>query len=230
MLTMVSASRWPQGRFAAQALLGRCLPGLGEHSPVALRLAAGNRRPLAEHYNAAIEAAAPEDVLVFVHDDVHVDDWLLAQRVDEALQRYDVVGVAGNRRVQARQVAWYLQPGAHGSSEPGPWDTGFLSGAIRHAGATGRLSVYGPSPQAVRLLDGVFIAARAGRLRDSGVRFDPALGFHFYDLDFCLSAHRAGLSLGTWPIALTHASGGGSIQSPAWRDARRLYLDKWFHE
>lgn len=228
MLTLVTATRLSQAAFGGGSLLGPCLPLLGEFEPFALRLAHGNSRPLADLYNAAIEEAASEDVLVFLHDDVRLDDWLLAQRLREALQQFDIVGVAGNKRVQPRQVTWYLQPEPIEPGVPCPWDHGFLSGAIGHGAPRGRLSVYGPAPQEVRLLDGVFLAARAGVLKRSGVRFDPALAFHFYDLDFSLQAHEAGLRLGTWPIAITHASGGDSIASDSWRQAREIYLRKWF--
>ena len=226
MLTLVSATRLSEQAFHRVSLLGPCMPRLGEFGPVALRLAHGNTRPLAEVYNEAIEAAAPDDVLVFVHDDVRVDDWMLGQRLQEALQHFDVVGVAGNTRVQDHQVAWYLQPERPGV--PSPWDREHLSGAIGHGSPRSRITMYGPSPQAVRLLDGVFLAVRAGCLQQSGVRFDPTLAFHFYDLDFCLQAHRAGLRLGTWPIAITHASGGESIQTQSWADARLVFLKKWF--
>ena len=226
MLTLVSATRLSEQAFYRVSLLGPCLPRLGEFGPVALRLAHGNTRPLAEVYNEAIEEAAPDDVLVFVHDDVRVDDWMLSQRLQEALQHFDVVGVAGNTRVQHRQVTWYLQPEQPGV--PSPWDHEYLTGAIGHGSPRSRITMYGPSPQPARLLDGVFLAARASVLKQSGVRFDPALAFHFYDLDFCLQAHAAGLRLGTWPIALTHASGGESISSELWADARVLFLEKWF--
>lgn len=229
-LTVVTATRLSLEAFQRVSLLGRSLPRLGELQPLGLKLAHGNTRPLGELYNAAIDQAAPEDVLIFVHDDVYVDDWLLAQRVQEALQQFDVVGVAGNTRVQHRQVTWHLQPEADQPGVPSVWDHGHLSGAICHGPAQGKLSVYGPAPRAVRLLDGVFLAGRAGVLQRAGVRFDPALGFHFYDLDFCLCAHQAGLRLGTWPIALTHASGGGSIGSQAWRESREAFRNKWFHD
>ena len=167
-------------------------------------------------------------MLVFVHDDVRIDDWLMAQRLDEALRQFDVVGVAGNTRIQDRQVTWYLQPEPGQPGVPSAWDHECLSGAVCHGFPNGKLTVYGPAPQSARLLDGLFLAARAGVLQQSGVRFDPVLAFHFYDLDFCLSAHRAGLRLGTWPIALTHASGGDSIHTHAWRESRVHFLDKWF--
>ena len=230
MLKLVTATRLSQPEFAKRSLLGRCLPKLGEYASFGLHLAHGNRRPLAEVYNEAIDAASHDDVLVFVHDDVQIDDWMLAERLIDALKEFDVVGVAGNMRVQPRQVTWYLQPEPADAMQPAPWDHGHLSGAVNHGSGQelGQMSKYGPSPWPVRLLDGVFLAAPATRLKTSGVRFDPALGFHFYDLDFCLSAHQAGLRLGTWPIALTHQSRGGSVNSQAWRDAREIYLRKWF--
>ena len=96
MLIFVTATRLSEKAFHRVSLLGSCLPRLGEFGPLALSLAHGNTRPLAEVYNAAIEAAAPDDVLVFVHDDVRLDDWMLAQRLQDALQHFDLVGVAGN--------------------------------------------------------------------------------------------------------------------------------------
>ena len=230
MLTLVTATRMSQDIFQHRTLLGQCLPRLGECQTLCLKLTYGNTRSLALAYNEAIDSAHSDDLLVFVHDDVRFDDWLLGQRLCEALKHFDVVGVAGNTRVQPRQVTWYLQPETGQNDGLFVWDHGHLSGAICHGAPSGKLSVYGPTPKAVRLLDGVFLAASAGSLQQSGVRFDPALRFHFYDLDFCLTAHQAGLRLGTWPIALTHASNGESIHSKDWRDARQIYLDKWFHD
>jgi len=66
-------------------------------------------------------------------------------------------------------------------------------------------------------------------LQLAGVRLDPNFSFHFYDLDFCRSAEAAGLRIGTWPIAITHASGGASLQSPAWAESVERYLHKWGH-
>ena len=107
-------------------------------------------------------------------------------------------------------------------------DSDFLSGAVGHGRPTdARLTRFGVSPSPVALLDGVLLAARAGRLQNSGVRFDPRLAFHHYDLDFCRSASAAGLRIGTWPIALTHASRGESVLSPAWTESVEIYLRKW---
>jgi GT2 family glycosyltransferase len=58
------------------------------------------------------------------------------------------------------------------------------------------------------------------------VAFDTRFGFHFYDLDFCRTARAQGLRLGTWPIAITHQS-GGAFADPRWQSGLQIYLDKW---
>ncbi len=98
--------------------------------------------------------------------------------------------------------------------------------STRHAGSgAGKLDTFGPTPATVKLLDGVFIAARADSLKQAAVRFDPRFKYHFYDLDFCRQCEAAGLTMGTWPIAISHGSYGSWGDS--WRKARNIYLDKW---
>jgi hypothetical protein len=58
------------------------------------------------------------------------------------------------------------------------------------------------------------------------IAFDSQFQFHFYDLDCCRVCRQKELSLGTWPIAVTHAS-GGSFGFPQWLEARVLYEKKW---
>ena len=58
------------------------------------------------------------------------------------------------------------------------------------------------------------------------MRFDERFDFHFYDLDFCRTARQAGLSIGTWPIAMTHQS-KGAFGSDGWIDGLARYRAKW---
>lgn len=230
MLVLVTATRVSQAAFATETRLGRCLERLSGFMPFALRLFPENTQPLGACYNTALDEAGANDVLVFIHDDVHIDDWMLGQRLSEALRYFDVVGVAGNKRCQPGQVTWYLQPPSDDATSLA-WDTEYLSGAIMHdpgtPGAEARISNYGQTPSTVQLLDGVLLAVRMDRVRAAGVRFDAALAFHFYDLDFCRTSQAAGLKLGTWPIAITHTSRGESVHSAAWAQSRDLYLKKW---
>jgi GT2 family glycosyltransferase len=187
-----------------------------------VEVACSNSGGLPDVFNAALARAQDSDVLVFTHDDVRLDDWHLPQRLRDALARYAVVGVAGNRRRVAGQPSWAFIDANF------TWDAREnLSGAVAHiSGGAELVSYYGPTPDTVKLLDGVFLAAKAKELRQAGITFDPRFRFHFYDLDFCRSCERAGLELGTWPIAITHAS-GGQFGSPEWRAAYAQYLDKW---
>lgn len=221
MLRIISATRHTSATFA-DSLLGRTIRNMQTRGGVVADIAYENRAGLPEVYNAAIERAEAEDDLAFIHDDVFVQDWFLPERVSEGLGRFSVIGVAGNRRRVPRQPAWAF------IDDTFTWDAfDNLSGAVAHTvrGSTA-ISRYGPTPAPVVLLDGVFLAVRAGTLKQAGVRFDTRFTFHCYDLDFCRSCEQAGLTLGTWPIALTHGS-GGHFGVPAWRKAFEAYLSKW---
>src|SRR6185312_2426774 len=102
----------------------------------------------------------------------------------------------------------------------------YLSGAVTHGEPFGPVSSYGPVPAFCQSLDGVFLATRRSTLKRAQVRFDPRFDFHFYDLDFCRTARRQGLTLGTWPIVITHRS-AGAFNSPGWKAMSELYFQKW---
>ena len=221
MLRIVAATRLTEDRLYEEASLSRSIERLAFAGGVVPEILFENSDPLPVVYNAALARAEDDDTLLFTHDDVRFDDWFLAQRLKEALAVYDVVGVAGNGTRMPKQYMW------------GGWyrgsvlETGERSGAVAHGGRfDGRVTDFGPTPGPAKLLDGVFLAAEAGTLRRAGVAFDPQFAFHFYDLDFCRACEKAGLSMGTWPIAITHSS-EGDYGSPEWKMAYYRYLAKW---
>lgn len=221
-IVVVSATRRTPDEFGRGTALGRSMHRLRFERRLKGVVAFQNSFGLSAVYNAALAAAAPDDILVFVHDDVWLDDFRLCDRLIDGLQHYDVIGVAGNRRRQPRQPSWMFADLAQPAS-----DVEFVSGAVAHgAEPFGDVGCYGPAPAACELLDGVLLAARARRLKEAGLTFDTRFDFHFYDLDFCRSARALGLSLGTWPIAITHQS-KGSFADPRWRSGFEKYLDKW---
>jgi Glycosyltransferase like family len=216
---IVTATRQTYGEFYQHTLLGASLKRLHRGPAFEVAVTCANRLGLPVVYNREIVDTNRDKILVFVHDDVSLDDFFFVQRVVEALQTFDIVGLAGNRRGGLEQCSWaFLE-------KPGLWDaTEHLSGAVGHAGE--RVSWYGPTPQEVKLLDGLFIAARVETLLRTEVRFDPSYTFHFYDMDFCRTAAEAGLQLGTWPIAVTHGS-GGRYSTKEWQSAAATYFAKW---
>lgn len=222
MIEIVSATRLSEAEFWKQSPLAWSIRRLSHDGRIAAKVAVNNGQGLPVVYNRRIEAPDAGDILVFVHDDVWIEDYFLADRLTEGLARFDVIGVAGNTHRAPGQPAWAFIDSKF------TWDDrNHLSGAVAHGpNPFGPVSYFGVTPAPCELLDGVFLACKRDTLLASGLRFDPAFDFHFYDMDFCRGARASGLSLGTWPICLTHRS-GGAFGSPGWQERHRHYLDKW---
>jgi GT2 family glycosyltransferase len=219
---IVSATRSSPSDFQSRTALGRSLERLAHDRRMTVLIATSNSRGLPLVYNEMLDKASDDSVVVFMHDDVWIDDYYLIQRVLEGLEQFDVIGIAGNRRRVAHQPAWFTL------NMEFQWDAPEnLSGLISHGPQPGgSVEYYGSAPAACELLDGVFLAAKKGTLVKHDVRFDPRFDFHFYDMDFCRTARQSGLRLGTWPICLTH-QGEGLFGGPEWRRNHQTYLTKW---
>lgn len=222
MIDIISATRLSSRDFWAKSALGQSLKRMANDQRIRARISFCNRKGLPEVYNSRIAAPDRRDMLVFVHDDVWIDDDYFVDCVQDGLARYDVIGVAGNRRRLPYQPAWpFVDIMFNNDARE------HLSGVIAHGERPlGPLNIFGPTPSDCELLDGVFIAARAKSLVGQDVMFDPRFKFHLYDMDFCRTARLKGLSMGTWPVRLTHQS-RGAFGSPSWTDQYRAYLEKW---
>jgi GT2 family glycosyltransferase len=229
-LRLVAATELPEALFWEATYLGRSLRRIPESLRPQTMFAFGNTgkklRGLSEVFNLALDRTDADTNIVFVHDDVYLHDWFLSERLAEAFERFDVVGLAGSSNPDLSQPSWGLCFDQNLNASG--WQPGVQrSGAINHFDyACPTVSIYGPTPQPCVLLDGVFLAVRTAALQERQVRFDPRFAFHCYDIDFCRTASEKGLRLGTWPIAITHDS-GGAYGSDAFKRAARAYLDKW---
>lgn len=222
-ILVVSATRSSEQAFWHHSALGVSLKAhMARDARLSARIAFENTRGLSEVFNESIVQADATAILVFIHDDVWIDEENFADAVVSGLKSFDVIGVAGNKRRVANQPGWAFIDNQF------TWDDAVnLSGRVAHGQeAFGHMNDYGAVPAACELMDGVFLAAKKSTLVNSNVRFDPQFDFHFYDLDFCRTARQAGLTLGTWLVNLTHQS-GGAFGSAGWGSKYQLYLDKW---
>ncbi|WP_232411068.1 tetratricopeptide repeat protein [Methylophilus sp. 5] len=220
---VVSATRMTEQAFWRESALGRSLKRhMQQDQRLVPVVAYENTRGLSQVFNEAIAAAPDHALLVLIHDDVWLDENAFVHTMQQGLQQYDVIGIAGNARVQPGQPGWCFVDLQF------TWDdTRYLRGAVSHGQhAFGPASSYGDVSGECQLMDGVFLAAHKQTLLQSGVRFDQQFEFHFYDLDFCRTATRAGLKLGVWPVRMTHQS-GGAFGSARWRETYLSYRHKW---
>jgi len=227
-IRFVTATRLDAASFFASTPLGKSLQfyrTFPRGQAIELRLFPNNTDSLSACYNKAIEESIDDPaILIFVHDDVFLNDFYWAQHLLDGLKVFDIVGLAGNRRRAPGQASWMFLDDAFNRD-----DDANLTGVIGHGQGFPdliELSFYGAPGQEVKLLDGVFLAVRSRDLVLSGARFDPRFQFHFYDLDFCRQAERCGLRMGTWAISVIHAS-PGRLGVDAWRAAYMTYLDKY---
>lgn len=224
-IRLVCATRKSHDDFTARSALGLSLRPYKNMPGWELDLFPDNRRPLSVIYNEAIARSASDPaILVFIHDDVYLNDFFWRERIAQGLAVFDVIGVAGNRRRIPRQPSWAF------IDEQFTWDArANLSGVVGHGkGFPCLVSVFGPSGQECKLLDGLLLAADSSALNEKGLNFDHRFAFHFYDLDFCRQAEMLGLRLGTWPISVIHES-GGAFGTPDWKSAYHAYLEKYRH-
>lgn len=195
----------------------------------------GNNRSLPVVYNEAIEQALSDNVdcLILVHDDVILEEDPIP-KLEQLFGGYDLIGVAGPSKVEIGSPAlWHIMGGG--------FQGGHLHGCVQHlhkeAHGYGHdvkfitskpKSNFGPYPNRVVMIDGVFMAL-SRKLLESGVRFDENIPskFHFYDLDFSLSvAQTENLKVGVGDILITHASPGLREFTPEWLAGEQYFLQK----
>jgi hypothetical protein len=172
---------------------------------------------LASAYNQAARDVTHEHI-VFVHDDVEFVSGDALAALAAAMQSADVVGLAGSARASGPAVLWSGHPHLHGwVSYPAVSGEGYEAAplSLEHGVIAG-----------MQALDGLLLACR--REVVLGVGFDAATfdGFHFYDLDFCVRAHRAGWRLAvTTDVLAVHASRGGFGET--WQKYRERFQAKF---
>lgn len=222
-IRLVIATRESESDFFKKTATGRSL-SIYRAPFIEVRLFPNNTRGLPSQYNIAISESNDDPaILVFIHDDVHILDYFWVGQILDALAQFDLVGLAGNKRRVSKQPSWAFIDSNF------TWDNREnLSGVVGHGNGfpPDNLSLFGPTKQEVKLLDGVMLIADSVSLLRHDIKFDEQFDFHFYDLDFCRQIEKKGLKMGTWPISVIHES-GGNFGSKDWSLGYQKYINKW---
>jgi len=180
-----------------------------------------NKEGLPTVYNKKIQEHRDSgaEYLVFVHDDVFIDDLKVCKKIRTAHEAlgYEIIGVAGGLNPRAfHKAAWHQL-----------CQVANLRGAIFNLMEDGSLHTawFGSTPSRVSLLDGVFMAVHLPTIVKKSWSFNERYDFHHYDLAACLDALSKGISLGVYPIHLFHKSTGLlSFDDPDWLANNKRFL------
>jgi hypothetical protein len=222
-ITIVCASRFGEGDFYSSSALGRSLSQTYPNFPVKKRFYFENASALPACYNKAVrDVANPEEIFIFVHDDVFIVDFFWIDKILWGFQHFDILGLAGNKRRVPKQPSWAFV------DQQFTWDhPSNLTGIVGHGRQFPcKLSAYGPPGQECKLLDGVLLSIKKSTFDKHDIKFDESFDFHFYDLDLCRQAEQHGVRMGTIPLGIIHES-GGRFGTPPWKENYRKYLIKW---
>jgi len=163
-----------------------------------------NTEGLSKCYNAFLkEHSKFYDYIVFVHDDVYIDDFNIHEKLETHHKDFDIVGLAGGINPKMQKLAlWHLMCGGIGGSN--------LRGAVAHSVNDKQIFMtsFGPTPSRVTILDGLFLSVNTKRIKETGFKFNENYTFHHYDIASCLDANKLKLKLGVAPIWVVHKSPG----------------------
>jgi len=166
-----------------------------------------NKTSLTKVYNSFITKENQDKKIIFVHDDVLIEDVFLFEKLDVAFEKYDIVGLAGAKKCDiTKPPAWHL-----------------MSERQDHVGEVAHskdkvywTTVFGPTDSRALIIDGLFIAVSVKKLLETNTRFDENFDFHHYDITFCLNANKNKLKIGVYPIKVTHFGLGDSMNTEEW--------------
>lgn len=192
---------------------------------VSIVINSDNKEGLSKNYNKQLKAEnlIKHDIVLFVHDDVFIDDLKLKGKLYTAINdlKYDIVGLAGASEMQvAKPALWHLM------SKRESW-----SGSVAHPLPGGKqlnVTNFGPWPSRCLILDGLFLAVNLRRALELGWKFNENYDFHHYDISSCLDANKLKLKMGTYPIYVTHMSPGlSSLEDETFVKSQQKFLQEY---
>jgi GT2 family glycosyltransferase len=174
-----------------------------------------NKEGLSKIYNSFINETNKDYYLLFLHDDILIEDIFLFEKLDIAFSKYDIVGLAGSKQcnIKSEIPAWHLM------SDRSHW-----VGEVAHSkDKKVWTSVFGPTDSRALVMDGLFLAVNVNKLLETNTKFDENFKFHHYDITFCLRANKNKLKMGVYPIKTTHFGLGDSMMSDDWKKSAELF-------
>ncbi len=222
-ILVVSATRHKRAMTKIYQSVGQ-LSGKSKTSELKLDIVENNTTGLPKLYNSYLNSNTlkKHDIVLFVHDDVYIDDLKLKGKLYNNLsQMYDIVGVAGCIKPTIRKpVLWHLLSS--------PEDR---RGFVHHEKQIAQeqyatyVTPFGYTPSRVALIDGLFMAVNLKKVLHAGWSFNDQFDFHHYDIAACMDANKLKLKIGVAPIHVIHSSPGlTDMNDIAWNKSQDKFI------
>tara|TARA_B100000676_G_C17905461_1_gene747025 strand:- start:236 stop:910 length:675 start_codon:yes stop_codon:yes gene_type:complete len=189
---------------------------------VVLKIHYENKTPLPVIYNQYISNKwlKKHDIVLFVHDDVYIDDLKLRGKLYGAIKQFDIIGLAGciNPTLKA-PVLWHLM-------SPKTDHRGYVAHAAPEDPNIVNMVSYGHTPSRVAIADGLFLAVNIKSALKAEWKFNENFSFHHYDISSCIDANRKRLKIGVIPVNVIHASRGlENYNDPTFQSSQDKFLE-----
>ena len=201
-------------------LIHQSLSGL--NCDITLKIHYENEDPLPVIYNQYINKKYKKkhDIVLFVHDDVYIDDLKLRGKLYGGMKQFDIIGLAGCLSPRIKAPALW-----HQMSEKSNW-RGIVNHPYMDDVNVIQSTSFGPTPSRVAILDGLFIAVSLDKALKSGWKFNENFKFHHYDISSSLDANAKSLKLGVIPINVIHASKGlSNYHDISYQESQTKFLE-----
>lgn len=193
-----------------------------------LYVQANNTETLTQFGNKMIEECKDTyDYLVLMHSDVDFSLMNFVSQLRETKEKYDIVGMAGTKKLFISQspLTWFT--GSHKYPED-------RYGRITHNHDGMMLESFfnREKPDIVDTevitIDGLLMCLNKKTMQNDKARFDEQFTYDFYDLDFCLNVQvNTDLKIGVFVQPTIHNSLGRSVLTEEYLVPERKFRAKW---
>jgi len=183
-----------------------------------------NKVGLSELYQGELNKKQKVDYLIFVHDDVQINDMFFIEKLEKGFKFNDVIGVAGSAKINmsGMRLAWH-------NSDRKFWRGGCYH-PYKHDLTQYYFNTFGPSGSKINVgcIDGLFIAVKLETCKNKEL-FTKIFLWDFYDFAFSIKCHFEKLKICVMPLTLCHFSHGEGLLKDEYKETQKIFI-KWFEE
>lgn len=189
---------------------------------------ANNAYTLTQLGNKTIEESKDYyDYLILMHSDVDLSINEFVKHLVESKNKYDIVGVAGTKKLFISQspLTWFTGSHKYSKDRYGRITHNHDGMMIESFFSREKPDVFDTE---VVTIDGLLMCLNKKTMQNEKARFDEQFTYDFYDLDFCLNVQaNTDLKIGVFVQPTIHNSVGKSVLTEEYLNPERKFRIKW---